>query len=130
MTKFVQGLHGDRHQHWSGDGFAVRTQFSDEISNQHIRPFLLLDYLNSHGFEPSAVQTGMGQQNRRGIEMVTELEDSSEMPLLIREGESVHMQASGDIAILPFSGQPIEELIAAYTHFVMTMETESRHGSL
>lgn len=85
MSKTVLGVYGDNLGHWVGDGFPVRTLFSYQSLQEHVSPFLLLDYAGPHYFEPSTVRRGVGEHPHRGFETVT----------VVYEGEVEHRDSAG-----------------------------------
>lgn len=86
--KQVLGIYGTSGQHWVGDGFPVRTLFSNSSLGQHISPFLMLDYAGPAQFAPVTTgqhQRGVGSHPHRGFETVT----------IVYQGEVEHRDSTG-----------------------------------
>ncbi|MCC6173101.1 MAG: pirin family protein [Gammaproteobacteria bacterium] len=83
--KKVLGLHGNRSQHWVGDGFPVRTLFSYDTLGRHASPFLLLDYAGPAVFAAASRPRGVGEHPHRGFETVT----------IVYQGEVEHRDSTG-----------------------------------
>ena len=85
--KQVLGIYGTSGQHWVGDGFPVRTLFSNASLGQHISPFLMLDYAGPAQFAPitDQHQRGVGSHPHRGFETVT----------IVYQGEVEHRDSTG-----------------------------------
>ncbi|MFZ6873527.1 pirin family protein [Undibacterium sp. Di27W] len=85
--KQVLGIYGTSGQHWVGDGFPVRTLFSNASLGQHISPFLMLDYAGPAQFAPMTgrQQRGVGSHPHRGFETVT----------IVYQGEVEHRDSTG-----------------------------------
>ncbi|CAG4889893.1 pirin family protein [Paraburkholderia saeva] len=83
--KRILGLYSNTGSHWVGDGFPVRTLFSDNSVGRHLSPFLMLDYAGPAHFKPTAQKRGVGQHPHRGFETVT----------IVYDGELEHRDSSG-----------------------------------
>jgi redox-sensitive bicupin YhaK (pirin superfamily) len=81
----VLGVYSSSQPHWVGDGFPVRTVFSQESLGRHISPFLMLDYAPPTRFEPAARPRGVGIHPHRGFETVT----------IVYAGELEHRDSTG-----------------------------------
>lgn len=71
--------------HWVGNGFHVNSLFSYN-HDQHISPFLLLDYAGPTHFSPSTIPRGVEQHPHRGFETVT----------IVYSGEVEHRDTAGN----------------------------------
>ncbi|MGE3333185.1 MAG: pirin family protein [Rhodospirillaceae bacterium] len=84
--KKVLGVHSAPPGHWVGDGFPVRSLFSyNGPHNQHLTPFLLLDYAGPADFEPAMRRRGVGEHPHRGFETVT----------IVYQGGVAHRDSTG-----------------------------------
>ena len=81
----VLGVYKGARPHWVGDGFPVRTIFSQESLGRHISPFLMLDYAAPTTFQPAARPRGVGRHPHRGFETVT----------IVYAGELEHRDSTG-----------------------------------
>ena len=81
----ILGVYGSSRPHWVGDGFPVRTIFSQDSLGRHISPFLMLDYAPPTHFEPTARPRGVGTHPHRGFETVT----------IVYAGELEHRDSTG-----------------------------------
>jgi len=81
----VLGTYSSSRPHWVGDGFPVRTMFSQDSLGRHISPFLMLDYAPPTAFEPASRPRGVGQHPHRGFETVT----------IVYAGELEHRDSTG-----------------------------------
>lgn len=83
--KILQFIHQSSGTHWVGDGFPVRSVFSYDDLGKELDPFLLLDYVAPHEFQPTGERRGVGAHPHRGFETVT----------LAFQGEVEHRDSSG-----------------------------------
>jgi quercetin 2,3-dioxygenase len=83
--KTILGKYSNPSQHWVGDGFPVRTLFSDRTVGRQLSPFLMLDYAGPTRFDPTSRRRGVGQHPHRGFETVT----------VVYQGELEHRDSSG-----------------------------------
>lgn len=83
--KAVSGIFSAPQQHWVGDGFLVRSLFTYSSHNDHMSPFLLLDYAAPASFEPTDRPRGVGEHPHRGFETVT----------IVYQGEVAHRDSTG-----------------------------------
>jgi quercetin 2,3-dioxygenase len=81
----ILGTYSSSRPHWVGDGFPVRTIFSQDSLGRHISPFLMLDYAAPTNFEPATRPRGVGQHPHRGFETVT----------IVYAGELEHRDSTG-----------------------------------
>lgn len=68
-----------------GDGFPVRTLFSQQSLGSHLSPFLMLDHAGPAEFSPAARRRGVGEHPHRGFETVT----------IVYQGELEHRDSTG-----------------------------------
>jgi redox-sensitive bicupin YhaK (pirin superfamily) len=83
--KKIVGVYSNPHQHWVGDGFPVRSVFSQRTLGDRVSPFLLLDYAGPAVFEPSPKPRGVGLHPHKGFETVT----------IVYDGEVAHCDSTG-----------------------------------
>ncbi|MGH7079222.1 MAG: pirin family protein [Acetobacteraceae bacterium] len=76
--------------HWVGDGFPVRSLFSEPSHGAHVSPFLLLDYAGPAGFAPADRPRGVGSHPHRGFETVT----------IVYQGEVAHRDSTGQGGVI------------------------------
>ncbi|EHP44560.1 pirin [Cupriavidus basilensis OR16] len=84
MKKII-GTYSAPHAHWVGDGFPVRTLFSQQSLGSHLSPFLMLDHAGPAEFAPAARRRGVGEHPHRGFETVT----------IVYQGELEHRDSTG-----------------------------------
>ncbi|MGO4328142.1 pirin family protein [Cupriavidus sp. 2TAF22] len=83
--KKVLGIYGSPQGHWVGDGFPVRTLFSQANLGNRASPFLMLDYAGPAHFAPTFGRRGVGEHPHRGFETVT----------IVYQGELEHRDSTG-----------------------------------
>ncbi|MCP3020232.1 pirin family protein [Cupriavidus basilensis] len=83
--KKITGTYRAPHAHWVGDGFPVRTLFSQQSLGSHLSPFLMLDHAGPAEFSPAARRRGVGEHPHRGFETVT----------IVYQGELEHRDSTG-----------------------------------
>lgn len=88
--KEILGVIGNRHQHWVGDGFPVRSLFSYDRLGDRVSPFLLLDYAGPTRFDPADHPRGVGEHPHRGFETVT----------IVYDGEVAHRDSTGQGGVI------------------------------
>jgi redox-sensitive bicupin YhaK (pirin superfamily) len=81
----VLGVYASPNPHWVGDGFPVRSMFSNASHGQHVSPFILLDYAGPAEFPPAQKPRGVGEHPHRGFETVT----------IVYQGEVEHRDSTG-----------------------------------
>ncbi|MBR1187983.1 pirin family protein [Bradyrhizobium sp. AUGA SZCCT0160] len=81
----ILGVYASPNPHWVGDGFPVRSMFSNASHGQHVNPFLLLDYAGPAEFLPAQKPRGVGEHPHRGFETVT----------IVYQGEVEHRDSTG-----------------------------------
>ncbi len=81
----VLGTYSSPHPHWVGDGFPVRSLFSNETHGQHVSPFLLMDFAGPADFPAAKKPRGVGVHPHRGFETVT----------IVYQGEVEHRDSTG-----------------------------------
>lgn len=88
--KRVLCVYSNPNQHWVGDGFPVRSIFSQGSLGDQVSPFLLLDYAGPAVFSPAQQQRGVGQHPHRGFETVT----------IVYDGEVEHRDSTGQGGVI------------------------------
>ncbi|PJG84105.1 pirin family protein [Caviibacterium pharyngocola] len=85
--KSVATIHSGPEKHWVGNGFHVKSMFSYQDKNEHLSPFLLMDYNPPRHFDGgrTADFRGVGEHPHRGFETVT----------LAYQGEVTHKDSYG-----------------------------------
>lgn len=83
--KQIIGTYSSPHAHWVGDGFPVRTLFSQQSLGSHMSPFLMLDHAGPAEFTPATRKRGVGEHPHRGFETVT----------IVYQGELEHRDSTG-----------------------------------
>ncbi|MDW3682651.1 pirin family protein [Cupriavidus sp. CV2] len=83
--KQIIGTYSSPHAHWVGDGFPVRTLFSQQSLGSHLSPFLMLDHAGPAEFAPATRRRGVGEHPHRGFETVT----------IVYQGELEHRDSTG-----------------------------------
>ena len=83
--KKILGVFSAPKQHWVGDGFPVRSLFSNNTHGEHLSPFLLFDYAGPMKFEPAERPRGVGEHPHRGFETVS----------IVYDGEVTHRDSTG-----------------------------------
>ncbi|MGO4304098.1 pirin family protein [Cupriavidus sp. RAF12] len=83
--KKILGIYSSPHGHWVGDGFPVRTLFSQANLGNRASPFLMLDYAGPAHFAPTVARRGVGEHPHRGFETVT----------IVYQGELKHRDSTG-----------------------------------
>ncbi|MGH7068966.1 MAG: pirin family protein [Acetobacteraceae bacterium] len=86
----ILGIYGAPKPHWVGDGFPVRSLFSEPSHGEHVSPFLLLDYAGPAEFAPAAKPRGVGTHPHRGFETVT----------IVYRGEVAHRDSTGQGGVI------------------------------
>lgn len=81
----ILGVYSASSPHWVGDGFPVRSVFSQTTLGQHVSPFLHLDYAGPAEFAPADTPRGVGVHPHRGFETVT----------IVYQGEVEHRDSTG-----------------------------------
>ncbi|GAA4128673.1 pirin family protein [Aminobacter aganoensis] len=81
----ILGVYSASSPHWVGDGFPVRSVFSQTTLGQHVSPFLHLDYAGPADFAPTDRPRGVGVHPHRGFETVT----------IVYQGEVEHRDSTG-----------------------------------
>ena len=81
----ISGVYSASSPHWVGDGFPVRSVFSQTTLGQHVSPFLHLDYAGPAEFSPTDTPRGVGVHPHRGFETVT----------IVYQGEVEHRDSTG-----------------------------------
>jgi redox-sensitive bicupin YhaK (pirin superfamily) len=84
-VKKLLGVYAAPPGHWVGDGFPVRSLFSYDDQDQHLSPFVLLDYASPTQFKPTTAKRGVGEHPHRGFETVT----------IVYDGEVEHRDSTG-----------------------------------
>lgn len=88
--KRVLGVYSNPNQHWVGNGFPVRSIFSQGSLGDQVSPFLLLDYAGPAVFAPAQQPRGVGQHPHRGFETVT----------IVYDGEVEHRDSTGQGGVI------------------------------
>jgi len=108
----ILGIYSSPRPHWVGDGFPVRSLFSQMSHREHVSPFLLLDYAGPAEFSPVDKPRGVGTHPHRGFETVTivyqgevEHRDSTGKGGVIGPGDVQWMTAAGGILHEEFHSQ-------------------------
>ncbi|WP_350561142.1 pirin family protein [Psychrobacter sp. CAL346-MNA-CIBAN-0220] len=95
----IKNIHGDKPNHWVGDGFYVQTLINHMTSDSdfnysHTDPFLLFDYGNPTTFTPNPTYEtqphGIGQHPHKGFETVT----------IAYAGEISHADSAGGSGVI------------------------------
>lgn len=81
----ILGVYSASSPHWVGDGFPVRSVFSQTTLGQHVSPFLHLDYAGPADFAPTDRPRGVSVHPHRGFETVT----------IVYQGEVEHRDSTG-----------------------------------
>lgn len=88
--KKILAIYSAPNQHWVGNGFPVRSLFSYDNQENHLSPFLMLDYAGPTVFEPATQSRGVGQHPHRGFETVT----------IVYQGELEHSDSTGSSGVI------------------------------
>ncbi len=94
-SKKIKISYGVNQRHWVGNGFHVYGLLrpSEELNN-HISPFILMDYAAPKEFSKSFERRGVGEHPHRGFETVT----------FAYQGEVEHRDSSGGGGIIASGG--------------------------
>ena len=90
IIKSVIGVYEPGSTHMVGDGFPVRNLFPSNDLDQHVSPFLLLDYAGPHEFKPTDRPRGVGEHPHRGFETVT----------IVYQGVVAHRDSAGHAGVI------------------------------
>ena len=95
IAKKIKNSYAAKQKHWVGDGFNVHALLrpSEELNN-HISPFILMDYASPSEFTKTNKRRGVGEHPHRGFETVT----------FAYQGEIEHRDSSGGGGIIGTGG--------------------------
>jgi redox-sensitive bicupin YhaK (pirin superfamily) len=106
--------------HWIGDGFPVRSLFSQASHGQHSSPFVQADYLGPTPFVASPNQRQVGEHSHQGIETVT----------IVYQGELEHRDTLGHTGVIGPGDVLWMTAGSGITHDVVHSESFSRQGGI
>jgi redox-sensitive bicupin YhaK (pirin superfamily) len=89
-AKRVREIFKAKDERWSGDGFPTRNVLSYQRIAHEVSPFLLVDLVGPHDFDPAKDQLGADEMPYKGIEVVT----------LVYDGEIDHLDSRGNFSTL------------------------------